>query len=124
MSSLLAVVAVESSGGSEESEPLPVDFCGEPAFVIARDVRSTRPDRLEVAEEICGCGCGCVVRAREDRRAEVSAISRRPIFRIDQEPFDTNPVANRSTLARHLSRSESSDPVYADFVFFENLLRG
>jgi hypothetical protein len=53
LSSLLAVVAVESSGGSEESDPLPVDFCGEPALVTARLGRSARPDRLEVAEESC-----------------------------------------------------------------------
>lgn len=73
MSSVLAVVAVDSSGGSDESEPLPVDFWGDPFFVKARVVRSARPDALE-AEEEC-CDCGWVVRAREDRRVgEVPAI--------------------------------------------------
>ncbi|KAK8000183.1 hypothetical protein PG990_012783 [Apiospora arundinis] len=73
MSSVLAVVAVESSGGSDESEPLPVDFWGDPFFVKALVVRSARPDALE-AEEEC-CDCGWVVRAREDRRVgEVPAI--------------------------------------------------
>jgi hypothetical protein len=73
---VLAVVAVESSGGSEESEPLPVDFGGEPALVSALVGRSARPDRLEVAEE--SCDWDWVVRAREERRVgEVPAISRR-----------------------------------------------
>lgn len=56
MSSVLVVVAVESSGGSDESEPLPVDFWGEPVLTNALEDRSGRPEELEAEEEVC-CIC-------------------------------------------------------------------
>lgn len=56
MSSVLVVVAVESSGGSDESEPLPVDFWGEPVLTNALEDRSGRPEELEAEDEVC-CIC-------------------------------------------------------------------
>lgn len=68
------VIIVESSGGSEDKDPLPVDFWGEPVLVKALVLRSTRPDALDALELLCDCDW--VVRAREERLVgEVPAIA-------------------------------------------------
>lgn len=63
-----------SSGGSEESDPVDVDFWGEPLLLKYRELRSGRPEVLEAVEEICDCDC--VARALEDRLGSVAAIVR------------------------------------------------
>lgn len=63
---------IVSSGGSDESDPVDVDFCGEPPLLKYRELRSGRPERLEVVEEICDCDC--VARALDDRLGSVAAI--------------------------------------------------
>ena len=42
-----------SSGGSDESDPVEVDLCGEPPLLKFLVLRSTRPDTLEAVDEIC-----------------------------------------------------------------------
>lgn len=79
-------MVVESSGGSDESDALPVDFWGDPVLVKPLVVRSTRPEMLDAVEETCDWDC--VSRAREDRRVgEVPAMARRP--RGDQSQVET-----------------------------------
>jgi len=46
---------IVSSGGSEESDPVEVDFCGEPPLLKYLELRSGRPEMLEAVEEICDC---------------------------------------------------------------------
>lgn len=46
---------LKSSGGSEESDPLPVDLMGDPVFAKALVLRSARPEVLDVVEELCDC---------------------------------------------------------------------
>lgn len=41
-----------SSGGSEERDPVEVDFCGEPPLLKYRELRSGRPEEeVEPVEE-------------------------------------------------------------------------
>jgi hypothetical protein len=61
-----------SSGGSDESDPVEVDFCGEPPLLKNRELRSGRPELLDVVEETCDCAW--VARALEDRLGSVTAI--------------------------------------------------
>lgn len=49
------VMELKSSGGSEESDPLPVDLMGDPVFAKALVLRSARPEVLDVVEELCDC---------------------------------------------------------------------
>lgn len=63
---------IVSSGGSDDSDPVDVDFCGEPALLKYLELRSGRPEMLEVVEEICDCDW--VARALEDRLGSVAAI--------------------------------------------------
>jgi hypothetical protein len=42
-----------SSGGSDDSEPVEVDFCGETPLLKYLELRSGRPETLEADEEIC-----------------------------------------------------------------------
>jgi len=60
---------IVSSGGSEERDPVEVDFGGEPVLKCL-EFRSTRPERLEEVEEI-----GWVTRALEDRLGSAPAIA-------------------------------------------------
>ena len=71
-----SVVVVESSGGSDESDPLPVDFWGDPVLVKPLVARSIRPDALEAVEETCDWDW--VIRARDERLVgEIPAIARK-----------------------------------------------
>jgi hypothetical protein len=63
---------IVSSGGSDDSDPVEVDFCGEPPLLKYLELRSGRPERLEAVDEIWDCDW--VVRALEDRRGSVAAI--------------------------------------------------
>jgi hypothetical protein len=63
---------IVSSGGSDDSDPVEVDFCGEPALLKYLELRSGRPEMLEVVDEICDCDW--VARALEDRLGSVAAI--------------------------------------------------
>jgi hypothetical protein len=63
---------IVSSGGSDDNDPVEVDFCGEPPLLKYLELRSGRPEMLEAVEEICDCDW--VVRALEDRRGSVAAI--------------------------------------------------
>ena len=60
-----------SSGGSDDSDPVEVDFCGEAPLLKYRVLRSGRPEALEAVDEICDCDW--VTRALEDRRGSVIA---------------------------------------------------
>lgn len=62
-----------SSGGSDDSDPVEADLCGEPALLKYLELRSGRPDTLEAVDEICDWGC--VARALEDRLGSVPAIA-------------------------------------------------
>ena len=61
-----------SSGGSDESEPVEVDFWGDPPLLKCLELRSGRPDTLDAVDEICDWDC--VARALEDRLGSVPAI--------------------------------------------------
>lgn len=67
---------IVSSGGSDESEPVDPSFCGEPALLKYRELRSGRPEILEALDETCDCDC--VARALEDRLGSVPAIALQP----------------------------------------------
>lgn len=44
-----------SSGGSDDSESVELDFCGDAALLKYLELRSGRPETLEAVEEICDC---------------------------------------------------------------------
>lgn len=44
-----------SSGGSDDNDPVEVDFGGEPPLLKYLELRSGRPEMLEAVEEICDC---------------------------------------------------------------------
>lgn len=46
---------MDSSGGSSESDPLGVDFWGEPVLLKDLVFRSRRPERLEDVDDCCDC---------------------------------------------------------------------
>ena len=41
------------SGGSDDSDPAEVDFCGDAPLLKYLELRSARPDTLEGVDEIC-----------------------------------------------------------------------
>jgi len=64
---------IVSSGGSDDSESVELDFCGDAALLKYLELRSGRPETLEAEEEICDCDW--VTRALEDRLGSVAAIA-------------------------------------------------
>lgn len=103
---------IVSSGGSDDSDPVEVDFCGEPALLKYLELRSGRPEMLDVVDEICDCDC--VTRALEDRLGSVAAILCKKC-RSGRAPSDLvwrNAVAERGEFGRPASvptRPETAD---------------
>jgi hypothetical protein len=91
---------IVSSGGSDDSDPVEADFCGEPALLKYLELRSGRPEMLEVVDEICDCDW--VARALEDRLGSVAAIlccgcrsDRENVDRVERDA-----IAGRGKLGR------------------------
>ena len=65
------------SGSSEDCDRAAIELRGEGSLFWERTLRSARPEEIEDEEELlccCADGVGCLVRARDERRGDMTGF--------------------------------------------------